>query len=952
MPPASTAVQSLLSLLQEVRNDFLSEEAAFLRCGQAAAPPALLQSAAPTEDEELAEFSVGHRLKQRLLARRAERLARFLRLSAAAGSGGGFTGAGLSPATSHGSTPRDVGALDGGLAAGGKPAAAAAAAESHPAHDDSAEEAEGGSRAARKLGFGVPQQSPVSIFVDAGLSTPGTCSTPGSARSMDSTLQPTSSSGLAAAALTPVPCALAKEAAGQDGHAAAAAADGSSRAASGGSAPGSPRAPPPPPRLPPPPGILRLGVQVMPPAPLKVDSPQLTPRARAAARRQRGVMPPPGSPVVTAPRTSRLAAEGAPQQQEEEQQQQQPPPPQGAPVPPPLPPQPASRGAPPPPPPPPPPPRPAAAGRGAAPPPPPPLPARSGAAAGGGPAPPPPPPPRPGAGRPGLPRLAVPANGAPVAVGAGRGAPPPPPPQSALPAHLVAPPPKEGFQRRPIHLDAVYAKNAAGSLWERPPEHQAAADPAAAIRVDALDRLFAKQLAPPAEGEGEGSAASPQRSRSGGSAVELSAAADGDADSSCGSPGRLASRGSLALGGRGKRPIIRFITTGRKAVNLEILMRQLGSPADVAQAIAELDTCKLKAEVLRELQANMPDSGELEALHAYLDTGGDPAQLGRAEQLFVALRAVRRLPQKLKVLEFKGCLAERAGEVAGPLGHIAAALDQLRSSSQLCLLLHTALRLGNALNAGRRAPQRGIRLASLRKLADTRSMDGSTTLMHYLAALMLESSPGALSLGKPGSECCAVPDAANWTFAELEAQLSGLNSGIEMVRREQEAAGPGGEARQLGALAGQASAVQQRGQQLLAAARQKAADALRFLGEDVPGEPGLSATEPRRMLSDMRDFFALLHKAHADGERMEVCVGTLAVQRAEEEAEAAAARQAAAEAAAAEAEGQAAEAAAEAHEAEAVAAGAEAQAAEAAAEAAAVVATAAAPAATAALVCS
>lgn len=122
-----------------------------------------------------------------------------------------------------------------------------------------------------------------------------------------------------------------------------------------------------------------------------------------------------------------------------------------------------------------------------------------------------------------------------------------------------------------------------------------------------------------------------------------------------------------------------------------------------------------------------------------------------------------------------------------------------------------------------------------------------------------------------------------------------------MVRQEQEVAGPGGEARQLAALAGQASAVQQRAQQLLAAARQKAAETLRFLGEGVPAEPGFSASEPRRMLMDVRDFFALLHKAHADGERMEVCVATLAAQRAEEEAEAEAARQAAAEAAAAQA---------------------------------------------------
>ena len=119
-------------------------------------------------------------------------------------------------------------------------------------------------------------------------------------------------------------------------------------------------------------------------------------------------------------------------------------------------------------------------------------------------------------------------------------------------------------------------------------------------------------------------------------------------------------------------------------------------------------------DVLRELQANLPDAAELEALHAYLDSGGDPGQLGKAEQLFVALRGTARLQQRLQVLSFMGSLPEAAAEVAQPLGRIVEALDQLRASGQLRLLLHTALRLGNALNAGRKAPQRGIRLASLR----------------------------------------------------------------------------------------------------------------------------------------------------------------------------------------------------------------------------------------------
>ena len=98
------------------------------------------------------------------------------------------------------------------------------------------------------------------------------------------------------------------------------------------------------------------------------------------------------------------------------------------------------------------------------------------------------------------------------------------------------------------------------------------------------------------------------------------------------------------------------------------------------------------------------------------------------------------------------------------------------------------------------------------------------------------------------------------------------------MRREQEAAACSGERRQLGALAGQAGALVQRAQLLLTAAKDKAAATLKFLGEDVPAEPALSQVEPKRMLTDLSDFFALLWRAHADGERMAVCLATLQQQ--------------------------------------------------------------------------
>ena len=255
---------------------------------------------------------------------------------------------------------------------------------------------------------------------------------------------------------------------------------------------------------------------------------------------------------------------------------------------------------------------------------------------------------------------------------------------ASLPQHLAAPPPRQGFQRRPLHFTATPAKNAAGSLWERPPPGRQAADPGAAICVDALDSLFAKPLLGAASAgsssgsgsgssSGSGSGAAASQHAGSGSGTELPAGCDGDGSMSVGSPGRALSK---------RPPAVSFFTGGRKAVNIEILLCKLGSPAEVAQAIAELDAahlpvsslpdCKLGApvgrrnaeitatrcapllscttqvEMLRELQANLPDDAELAALHRYLDRGGDPGQLGRAEQLFVALRGIPRLQQKLQ----------------------------------------------------------------------------------------------------------------------------------------------------------------------------------------------------------------------------------------------------------------------------------------------------------------
>ena len=103
------------------------------------------------------------------------------------------------------------------------------------------------------------------------------------------------------------------------------------------------------------------------------------------------------------------------------------------------------------------------------------------------------------------------------------------------------------------------------------------------------------------------------------------------------------------------------------------------------------------------------------------------------------------------MLIFKGGLAEQEAELCEALHTLLSALDQVVASAGLAHVLHTALALGNALNSGRRPPARGMRVASLRRLADTRSVGGATTLLHYLAALLARHAP-EVSLDGAGQE--------------------------------------------------------------------------------------------------------------------------------------------------------------------------------------------------------
>jgi hypothetical protein len=149
-------------------------------------------------------------------------------------------------------------------------------------------------------------------------------------------------------------------------------------------------------------------------------------------------------------------------------------------------------------------------------------------------------------------------------------------------AAAKAPPPKDGYRRRQLHFEAVGPQQLAGSLWQAARLQK---DPAQLIDLAALDALFAQPIGGPGVGTA-GAAAAAAASEGGwaggawfphGLDRQTSQAVLAEGGPSMPSGGLL--RQGSSAGAR--RPAVRFIVSGRRAVNIEILLKKLGQPTQV-----------------------------------------------------------------------------------------------------------------------------------------------------------------------------------------------------------------------------------------------------------------------------------------------------------------------------------------------------------------------------------
>lgn len=107
---------------------------------------------------------------------------------------------------------------------------------------------------------------------------------------------------------------------------------------------------------------------------------------------------------------------------------------------------------------------------------------------------------------------------------------------------------------------------------------------------------------------------------------------------------------------------------------------------------------------------------------------------------------------------------------------------EVARSRRLRKLLELVLAVGNYMNRGPRGNASGFRLASLNRLADTKSSSAKgTTLLHYLVQIVNTKFKDLLRLEE---DIPHIKEASKVNLGEMEKDISILRTGIAEVARE------------------------------------------------------------------------------------------------------------------------------------------------------------------------
>lgn len=180
-----------------------------------------------------------------------------------------------------------------------------------------------------------------------------------------------------------------------------------------------------------------------------------------------------------------------------------------------------------------------------------------------------------------------------------------------------------------------------------------------------------------------------------------------------------------------------FILDPRKSQNTAIVLKSLAvSRKEIIDAL--VDGQGLNADTIEKLSRIAPTEEEQSNI---LEYEGDTTKLAAAESfLYHILKAVPSAFKRLNAILFRLNYDSEIKEIKEILQTLEMACKELRNQGVFVKLLEAVLKAGNRMNAGtNRGNAQAFNLVSLRKLSDVKSVDGKTTLLHFVVEEVVRS---------------------------------------------------------------------------------------------------------------------------------------------------------------------------------------------------------------------
>ncbi|XP_037934330.1 disheveled-associated activator of morphogenesis 1 isoform X2 [Teleopsis dalmanni] len=245
----------------------------------------------------------------------------------------------------------------------------------------------------------------------------------------------------------------------------------------------------------------------------------------------------------------------------------------------------------------------------------------------------------------------------------------------------------------------------------------------------------------------------------------------------------------LPVMGKHRAKVISVID-GRRAQNCTILLSKLKmSDEEISKAILSMDCNEqLALDMVEQLLKFTPSAEERGLLDEHSE---DIESLARADRFLYEISKIAHYEQRLKSLHYKKRFMFTVNDLIPRITSIMEASREVARSRRLRKLLELVLALGNYMNRGARGNASGFRLASLNRLADTKSSAAKgTTLLHYLVQVIDRKFRDLLKLE---DDIPHVREASKVSLGEMEKDIQTLRTGLAELVREIEfhrASGP------------------------------------------------------------------------------------------------------------------------------------------------------------------